>query len=320
MIVVRCPLRISLIGGGTDIPDFYKNYTGAALTFTISKYVYIIIKDLFDTNAISLKYSKSEYVTHWSQIQHPYFREVCRKYNLMGVEIVSLADIPSGSGLGSSAAFSNSLIYAANLYLGNTCSRNYVARESTDLEIGLLKKKIGVQDNYSTAMGGFRYWNFKEKSTTSKKLKLSSKDRKSIENNCRLIFCGSRHQNETKTAQITIKSLNSETISNLVSYSKESRIAYNKFVNEGAQSLKSILDTSWRFKKLTHGELNSEKTQKTMSILEKIGGFSFKLLGSGKGGFVFIYTPRVDYLNKVERAGLSLTRFTLEESGLTVIE
>ena len=160
MIISRTPFRISFAGGGSDMPAFYKRETGAVLSTSIDKYMYIAIHPFFDKNKIQLKYSKTELVDSISDIKHPIFREVLNMYDLKGVDLNSIADIPSGTGLGSSSSFTVGLLNAVRTYLGKATSGEKLGQLACDVEINKVGSPIGKQDQYAAACGGLNFITF----------------------------------------------------------------------------------------------------------------------------------------------------------------
>lgn len=317
MIIFRCPLRISLIGGGTDLPEFFKNFGGGAtISFTIKNYVYVGVHDLFESDAISLKYSEKEYVQKSSDIKHPYFKAVCQKYQITGTEIVSLADVPSGSGLGSSAAFANSLLASIKTYLGLSFSKSTIASEASQLEIGTLKKNIGVHDQYSTAFGGFRFWKFSSEGIVGKKVALTEDERLHIEKHSRLIFSGARHLNQHQVDQITVGKLNKEKIYLLQEYSKETHDLYSLLKINPLKAFPEILDVGWKFKQKTHAKLFNDQINYVIRVLRDFKNIKYRVLGSGGGGFLYIYTEKDSDFNEIQNFGINLHRINIEERGL----
>lgn len=160
MIISRTPLRISFAGGGSDLPSFYKRYGGAVLSTTIDKYVYIAVHDYFYPNQTLLKYSKTELVNTTDEIQHPLFRECLNTLNLSGLDISSMADVPAGTGLGSSSSFTVSLLNVLHAYKHEAVSAEYLASMACDIEINRLGDPIGKQDQYAAAYGGLNFIRF----------------------------------------------------------------------------------------------------------------------------------------------------------------
>ncbi|KAA6320629.1 D-glycero-alpha-D-manno-heptose 7-phosphate kinase, partial [termite gut metagenome] len=160
MIISRTPFRISFTGGGSDLPSFYRREPGAVLSTTINKYVYIVIHPFFDSEKIQLKYSKTELVSSIEDIQHPIFKEVLRIHGLKGIDLNSIADVPSGTGLGSSSSFTVGLLNAVYTYHNQTIASEYLGKLACEIEIERLDSFIGKQDQYAAAYGGLNLISF----------------------------------------------------------------------------------------------------------------------------------------------------------------
>lgn len=178
MIITRTPFRISFVGGSTDLPDFYQFETGAVVNTAINKYMYIMVKKPFD-DTIRVNYSKTEIVKAVEEIQHPIVREALKIVGITkSIEIVSMADIPAGSGLGSSSSFTVGLLNALYAYTGQLKSAEELARTACNIEIDILKDPIGKQDQYIAAYGGFRYFQFNSDESTFTELIMYPKEKK----------------------------------------------------------------------------------------------------------------------------------------------
>ena len=162
MIITRTPFRISFAGGGSDLPSFYRREQGAVLSTTIDKYMYLVIHPFFNDDKIQLKYSKTELVDKISNINHPIFREALSMYHLTGVDINSIADIPSGTGMGSSSAFTVGLLNAIRAYIGKYSSAEKLASLACHVEIERVGSPIGKQDQYAAAYGGLNFITFNQ--------------------------------------------------------------------------------------------------------------------------------------------------------------
>jgi D-glycero-alpha-D-manno-heptose-7-phosphate kinase len=160
MIISRAPFRVSFCGGGSDIPSFYEKYGGCVISTSIRKYVYLTINPSFNRNEITLKYSKTEIVDDVNKIEHRIFKQVLKDFTVKGVEITSMADIPSGTGLGSSSSFTVALLKLLYTYTERSVSAYKIAKEACDVEINQLGNPIGKQDQFAAAFGGLRYYEF----------------------------------------------------------------------------------------------------------------------------------------------------------------
>src|SRR5579864_5031356 len=192
MIITRSPLRISLGGGGTDLPSYYHKHSGFLIAAAIDKYVYITLHQTFQPGLI-IKYSKMEQVEEIDQVQHPIVREALRMAGISNprLEITSMADIPAGTGLGSSGSFTTALLKALHAHKRNLVHPAELAAQACEIEIGRLKEPIGKQDQYIAAYGGLTCFKFLENGKVEAwPLKLSNETRDNLEDNLLLFFTG----------------------------------------------------------------------------------------------------------------------------------
>lgn len=184
MIITRTPFRISFAGGGSDLPSFYRYEQGAVLSTTIDKYMYIVIHPLFHGNNVLLKYSQTEMVSKLSDISHPIFREALSMYNLTGVDINSIADIPAGTGMGSSSSFTVGLLNAIRAYIGKYSSAEKLASLACHVELERVGSPIGKQDQYAAAYGGLNFITFnQDESVKVEKVIMDANVKRQLEEN-----------------------------------------------------------------------------------------------------------------------------------------
>ena len=206
MIISRTPLRISFAGGGSDLPSFYHHEQGAVLSTSIDKYIYLAVHEFFYPNQTLLKYSKTELVNNVSDIQHPIFRECLSMLNLSGLDIASMADVPAGTGLGSSSSFTVSLLNVLHAYKRHYVSAEYLAKTACEIEIGRLGEPIGKQDQYAAAYGGLNFIRFNgDDSVDVEKIIMNPDAKKQLENNLIMIYTG-----QTRSASNILKNQNKE--------------------------------------------------------------------------------------------------------------
>lgn len=292
MIISKTPLRISLIGGGTDLRDYYKINLGHVISTTIDKYIYVIIKERFD-DLIVLHYTDNEIVDEVNKIKHELIREALIKVGISkGVEIITLADIPSkGTGLGSSSTLTVGLLNALYTYKGIQATEEKLAREACEIEIDILKKPIGKQDQYIAAYGGLKKFTFlKNENVDIKCFNLSSNERRILGSNLTLHYTNIiRDANSILVKQkknIQEKNKELTLISNLV-YNVESAIESKNFNEIGV-----ILQKSWQAKKLLTDNISNNKIDEMVDKAMNNGAVGCKIAGAGGGGFLLSYVPR----------------------------
>ena len=293
MIISRTPFRISFAGGGSDLPSFYKRETGAVLSTSIDKYMYIAIHPYFERNKIQLKYSKTEQVDSIEAIRHPIFKEVLKMYNLTGVDLNSIADIPSGTGLGSSSSFTVGLLNAVRAYLGKATSGERLGELACDVEINRVGSPIGKQDQYAAACGGLNFITFYGDETVNvEKIIMQPDKKKELEDNLLMVFVGGEHSANDilKNQQAAIsdqKKFDAQKQMVKLAYNLRASLEQNNLDDFGR-----ILHEGWLLKKsLTAGISNGivdEMYNKGMAA----GALGGKLLGAGGAGFILFYCPK----------------------------
>lgn len=321
MIITRTPFRISFAGGGSDLPSFYRREQGAVLSTTIDKYMYVVIHPFFHSDKIQLKYSQTELVNEAREISHPILRETVSMYNLSGVDINSIADIPSGTGMGSSSSFTVGLLNAIRAYIGKYSSAEKLASLACHVEIERVGSPIGKQDQYAAAYGGLNFITFnQDESVKVEKVIMDPQIKKRLDENLLLIYVGGNHSaNEILKSQSTC-------ISNDEKFNQQRRmvrLAYNlrtALHDNNIEDFGHILHEGWLLKRsMVKGISNS--------IIDEIydkgihaGALGGKLLGAGGAGFILFYCPleKQEQFRK-EMAGLKETRFSFEHYGSQVI-
>lgn len=321
MIITRTPFRISFAGGGSDLPAFYRREQGAVLSTSIDKYMYIVIHPLFNGNNVLLKYSQTEMVNQLSDIAHPIFREALSMYNLTGVDINSIADIPAGTGMGSSSSFTVGLLNAIRAYLGKYTSAEKLASLACHIELERVGSPIGKQDQYAAAYGGLNFITFnQDESVKVEKIIMSPQIRSQLDENLILIYIGGKH-----TANDILKS-QSSAISNEEKFNMQKRmvkLAYSlreTLQDNNLDDFGSILNEGWLLKRsLVKGISNNDIDDIYKKGIEA-GALGGKLLGAGGAGFILFYCPkdRQDSFRK-KMKDFTETPFSFEYQGSQVI-
>lgn len=295
MILSRSPLRVSLMGGGSDLPQFYHEHSGHVLTFTINKYVYLAINRPF-ADEIRLAYSKTEIVQEIGDIKHPIFRESLYSMGVKNkIEIGSFADVPSsGSGLGSSSAFTVALLAGLHTFLNEPTDKMTLATMACDIEINKCGDPIGKQDQFSSAFGGFNEFTFNtDESVKVNRLEISPSIKDNLRSGFFLIYLGfGRGTNQILANQISnLKNLESSTMnltSELMGLVPETSKA---LVVADLEHLGHLLDRSWQIKKKLADGISTPEIDSAYQRLIDWGASGGKLLGAGGGGFLFMCVP-----------------------------
>lgn len=291
MIIARSPLRVSFCGGGSDIPSFYEKYGGCVISCSIRKYVYVALHPSFDKQTITLKYSKTEEVTDYDEIEHKYFRIMLKDYDVKGVEITSMADIPTGTGLGSSSAFTVAVLKALKAYKKKSYSTYTLASEACDVEINKAGSPIGKQDQFATAFGGLNYIVFhKSGKVTVEPLTLSEDDEGKLQNNLLLFYTGLTHDANKILAEQSKSIKNDEDVINTQLKLCEMTNDLKKHLEDGdIDYLGKILKESWELKKTLCANISNPLIDEIYNKAINAGAEGGKLLGAGGGGFMLFY-------------------------------
>lgn len=323
MIITRTPLRISFAGGGSDLPVYYLKHGGAVVSTSINKYVYLSIYPYFHQNGYLLKYTRSEHVSTIKEIQHPILHQVFKDFNVKGVDFNSCADIPSGTGLGSSSAFTVGLALLCNTYTeGRYISREELAAYACDVEINKLGDPIGKQDQYACAVGGLNFIQFHpDESVTIEKLCLCREGKERLQKNLLLFYTGTTRAAMEILAEQKDNTMNnvqiSETLSQMVNLAFELRKA---LLNNNINIMGEILHENWELKRQLASGVTNEKIDNWYKKALYAGAIGGKLLGAGGGGFLLFYVQEENH-NRVRRALSDLREidFTFDQVGATIV-
>lgn len=321
MIITRTPFRISFAGGGSDLPAYYRHEQGAVLSTTIDKYMYLVIHPLFNGNNVLLKYSQTEMVSKLSDILHPIFREALSMYNLTGVDINSIADIPAGTGMGSSSSFTVGLINAIRAYLGKYSSAEKLASLACHIELERVGSPIGKQDQYAAAYGGLNFITFnQDESVKVERIIMDPKVKKRLDENLLLVYIGGKHSaNEILKAQQS-SFLSQEKFNQ---QKRMVRLAYNlrdALQDNNLEDFANILNEGWILKRsLTQG-ISNDYIDQIYNKGIKAGALGGKLLGAGGAGFILFYCPKEHQVAfRQEMKDFKETMFSFESQGSQVI-
>ena len=324
MIITKSPLRISLGGGGTDLASYYTEYEGFLISAAIDKYVYITLNKNF-VNELWLKYSKIEHVTSNDQIKHPIFREALNLLDLQcpPIEITSLADIPAGTGLGSSGSFTTALLKALHVYKGDIVSTRTLAEEACTVEIEKLGEHIGKQDQYIASYGGLTCMTFrKDGYVWVEPLHISDENLYNLEDNLAMFFTGYSHSasNILVDQDKKSKEKDSSMIDNL-HFVKQMGYDSKKALEEGRlEDFAEIMNVHWEHKKKRSGGMSNPQIDEWYEYALKNGALGGKLIGAGGGGFLMFYCKDKLSLRKaMGKAGLAEVRFRFDPQGTRVV-
>jgi D-glycero-alpha-D-manno-heptose-7-phosphate kinase len=324
LIITRSPLRISLGGGGTDLPSYYRKHGGFVLSAAINRYVYITINEAFRPRII-LKYSKLEDVERWEDIQHPIIREALRLTGVTGpyLEIVSLSDIPAGTGLGSSGSFTTALLRALHTMNRNFVPPRELAEQACHIEIDLLKEPVGKQDQYIAAFGGITCFEFSQDDRViAEPLKIASETLANLEDNLLLFFTGaSRSAAEVLRDQDTRTRDNaSEMLENLHHTKHLGHESRDALLAGDLRQFAELMHVHWEHKKKRSPGISNNLIDEMYELARANGALGGKLIGAGGGGFLMLYAEDKTRLRSaMRRAGLREVRLQFDFSGTSVL-
>jgi len=324
MIITRSPLRISLGGGGTDLPSYYEQHTGFLIAAAIDKYAYITLHETFVPDLI-VKYSKLERVARAADLEHPIIREAFALVGIDGgsLEMTSMADIPAGTGLGSSGSFTTALLKALHAYRKNLVHPSDVAEQACEIEIGRLHEPIGKQDQYIAAYGGITCFRYHPGGRVEAwPLKISEETRYNLEDNLLLFFTGySRSASSIlKEQDDKSKTKNADMIENL-HFIKDLGLQ-SKAALEAGDLLEfgRLMDVHWQRKKQRSGAMSNPQINTWYDLAMTNGAVGGKLIGAGGGGFLMFYAQdKAQLRHTLRKAGLQEVRFRFDFEGTKVL-
>lgn len=324
MIIARSPLRITLGGGGTDLPSYYRENEGFVIAAAIDKYVYVTVMRPFKPG-IYLKYSQLEHVDRTADVKHPIIREAI---GLLGfktpqVEITTLADIPSGTGLGSSGSFTTALLKALYAHRKRHVNQDEIAQLACDIEIDRLGEPIGKQDQYIAAYGGITCFTYhRDDQVTAVALDISMETLLNLEDNLLLFFTGfSRSASDIMRDQNTrTQHHDAEMLRNL-HYVKELGLRSKRALESGDGELfGGLMHEHWEHKKRRSGGMSNPQIDQWYDLGMKNGAIGGKLVGAGGGGFLMFYAcDRSRLREAMTCAGLEEVRFRFDFDGTKVV-
>ena len=324
MIITRSPLRLSLGGGGTDLPSYYRKFGGFLIAAAINKYVYITIHHTFDGEII-VKYSRLEKVKTVGELEHPIIRESLRLVNLRdcAIEITSMADIPAGTGLGSSGSFTTALLKALHAHEKNLVPPYDLAAQACEVEIDRLGEPIGKQDQYIAAYGGLTCFTFNPDDTVDAvPLRIETETLNNLEDNLILFFTGySRSASSIlKDQDSRSKSDDHKMIDNL-HFVKELGLKSKEALESGRlRDFADLMNVHWEYKKQRSNGMSNSQIDQWYALARDNGALAGKLIGAGGGGFLMFYAEdKMKLRHVLSQAGLREIRFRFDFEGTKIV-
>jgi D-glycero-alpha-D-manno-heptose-7-phosphate kinase len=324
VIITRSPLRISLGGGGTDLPSYYQEHSGFVIAAAIDKYVYIMIHPRF-VPRILLKYSHMEEVERVEDIKHPLIREALRllEWDNPCLEINSMADIPAGTGLGSSGSFTTALLKGLHAQRNNLIHPHELAEQACRIEIDVLKEPVGKQDQYIAAYGGITCFRYQPNGQVDAwPLKLAKTTLNDLEDHLLLFFTG-----YTRSAGSILKEQDDKSkkndpsmVANLHFIKQIGRDTRDALETGDVAKFGALMNTHWEHKKARSAGMSNERIDAWYELAMRNGALGGKLIGAGGGGFLmFLCEERARLRKAMTEEGLEEVRFRFDFEGTKVV-
>ena len=324
MLIARSPLRITLGGGGTDLPSYYEKFGGFLIAAAIDKYIYLTLHETFVDDLI-VKYAELERVPDAAHLKHPIIREAFRALNLDGraLELTAMADIPAGTGLGSSGSFTTALLKVLHAHKRNLVHPAELAAQACAIELDRLQEPIGKQDQYIAAYGGITCFKFLPNGGVEAwPLKLSAETRNNLEDNLLLFFTGySRSASAILQEQDRKSKANdTEMIENLHFVKDLGRQSEQALESGNLPEFARLMDVHWQRKKERSGGMSNPQINEWYDLAMKNGALGGKLIGAGGGGFLMFYAEGKTKLRQaMTAAGLQEVRFRFDFEGTKLV-
>ena len=323
MIITKTPFRISFVGGGSDLPAYFEKQRGAVLSTSIDKYMYISTHAFFEKDKIRCKYSQTETVDDVKNLQHPILRTVLEDFNLNGIEVSSIADIPGGTGMGSSSSFTVGLLHNLSAFTGRSYGKKELGAGACRVEIDLLKEPIGKQDQYAAAFGGLNVIEFNPDGSVSvNPVLISNETRMTLNTNLKLYYLGNQRsasailaeQKENTSQESKFQALT--TMVSLVYKLRDALEAGN------LDDFGSLLHENWLLKQQLASGITNPRITEAYTAGREAGALGGKLLGAGGGGVMLFYAPTAaqvsldEAMKKIEAEPFD---FNMEKEGSKII-
>ncbi len=328
MIITRTPFRISFVGGGSDLETFYSRHAGAVLSTSINKYMYISSHRFFFPGQVRVKYSETETVNSIEELKHPLLRETMKKTGVtQGIEISSIADIPSGTGMGSSSSFTVGLLHCLHAVKREYVTHEQLAREACEIEIDLLGEPIGKQDQYAAAFGGLNIIHFQPNGDVRvEPLYIKNEVYQKLQENLLMFYVGNQRKASDILAEQKKNASQVEKFNVLKSMVMLVHDLRNCLYSEKLDDFGKILHENWILKQKLASQITNSQIDNIYETGRQAGATGGKLLGAGGGGFMLFYcekdkqeklTDKLKPLEKFnfafEREGSKIIHFADEE-------
>lgn len=320
MIITKTPFRVSFCGGGSDIADFYREHGGCVLSTTINRYMYLTIHPYFDDQKTALKYSQNETVENLYDINHSIFRCVLNDKHISGVEISSTADVPSGTGLGSSSSFTVGLLHTLYCYKGKYVGKERLADEACQVEIEKLGNPIGKQDQYAAAFGGLNFISFhKDDSVSVEPVVTRRETLRQLQENLLMFYTGLTHDANRILSEQKKNISQKDKTQNLIRMCQLAQEMKQSLEHNDLGDFGRILHESWMKKRELAGSISNRRIDELYQCAMDNGALGGKLLGAGGGGFLLFYCPKEKQERLKNQLRLKPFDFQFEHDGSSIV-
>lgn len=323
MLATKTPLRVSLFGGGTDIPNYFNHNGGQVTGFTINKYIYIFASkiDIYQGFKFRLSYRDNEDVKDFNDIKHPIFRELIRLYNFQErYHFSTMSCLPSGAGLGSSSSFTVGLIFALNSIMGINETKVDIAKKAIHIERNILNEDGGWQDQLHAAYGGFNTFKFKDNKISHKPVEINSSFADDLNDSMYIL-----HTGITRRAKNIEKSKTKNDNENLLKYTNDLAIEGERILNNKStvslNEIGALLNEGWKLKRELSDKVSNEDIDSIYKIIMSNGAYGAKLCGAGGGGFFLVLSNNKSILKIRERLPSSaISKINIDYNGVQEIK
>ncbi len=320
MIITKTPFRVSFCGGGSDISTFYREHGGCVVSTSINRYMYVSVHPYFSENQTALKYSQTEIVDDIKDIKHSIFKCVLNDMDVKGVEITSTADVPSGTGLGSSSAFTVGLIHSLYCYKGKYVSKTELADKACKVEIEKLGNPIGKQDQYASACGGLNFISFHQDDTVSvEPIIIRPETLQELQDNIVVFYTGLTHDANEILAEQKKNSSQADKTKNLIRMCELAKEMKKSLESNDLSDFGKMLDEGWQKKKELAKGIVNPTIDGIYNLAIENGASGGKLLGAGGGGFLLFYCEKYKQKNLLEKMKLKQFPIRFEHDGTSVV-
>lgn len=321
MIITRTPLRVSFVGGGTDLPSFFRRSPGAVVSMSVNKYFYLTMHPHFERKGFLLKYSEAENPTDVSGIKHRIIRAVFERYGIQNADFSSAADVPAGTGMGSSSSFTVGLLQLVHAWQHRYVTQTRLAEEACEIEIDVLGEPIGKQDQFGAAVGGLKFIQFNtDDSVEVSPVHLTGDERGKLERNIVLFYLGGQR---SASAILKTQDKNTATQEDVFASLQQMARQAHQFKNDVAGDVDCIghyLREGWDLKKRLSSQISNPLIDEAYDAALESGALGAKLLGAGAGGFLLVYCPEAQQQGLLERLDrFPAHRLKIDNSGSMVI-